>query len=179
MQPLHCGWGTAISFKRNLGSKGPYLISCGRTALRLHLFLDRYVSGLYESHRKSADPANINVSELTYAFADERNTALEWSDPEQNSIFNNVGQLGPPWCMIFCFLDRTNPSLQRRLFAPGTCLRLSTRVPHSTLGVFTHQLLRGRQAMLARPACAAGTARIPRCATLSHTHKLPVVTANE
>ena len=54
--------------------------------------LDRYVSGLYESHRKSADPANVNVSALTYAFADEHNTALEWSDPKQNSIFN-VGQL--------------------------------------------------------------------------------------
>ena len=46
MQPLHYVWGTAISFKRNLGSKEPYLISCGMTALRLHLFAILWI-GMY------------------------------------------------------------------------------------------------------------------------------------
>eukprot|EP00729_Bicosta_minor_P011936 gene11936-5476_t len=54
--------------------------------------VDRYVSGLYESHRKSDGPSAVNVPELTYAFVADGNTAGKWLDPKQNSIFN-VGQL--------------------------------------------------------------------------------------
>lgn len=54
--------------------------------------VDRYVSGLYESHR--FHPEEVNATELTYAFAAASNDDLTWKsiDPHQNSIFN-VGQL--------------------------------------------------------------------------------------
>ena len=54
--------------------------------------VDRYVSGLYESHR--FHPEEVNVTALTYAFAAASNDDLTWKsiDHAQNSIFN-IGQL--------------------------------------------------------------------------------------
>ena len=54
--------------------------------------VDRYISGLYESHRYH--PEEVNVTALTYAFAAASNDDLTWKsiDHRQNSIFN-VGQL--------------------------------------------------------------------------------------
>lgn len=54
--------------------------------------VDRYISGLYESHR--FHPEEVNVTALTYAFAAASNDDLMWKsiDHRQNSIFN-VGQL--------------------------------------------------------------------------------------
>ena len=94
--------------------------------------VDRYVSGLYESHRKSDGPSAVNVPELTYAFV---STGIQ----RASGWIRSRIQFSTSASLITC--ARGNPIRQ---LPPGTLLEgwtISKRIGCKCTALFTQSLV--------------------------------------